>query len=67
MNQHGDSTVPFYQKEVDFSELASYNQVSNLKKWIIAALISNIISFLGIIGFLIFIYYTVLIEIENGE
>ena len=68
--QYAEGAVPFYQtaqSDLDRSELASFNQVKALKKWMIIVLISNIISFSGIIGFLIFIYYSFLIEIQNGE
>ncbi len=56
-----------HQNEVALSDLATSDQIADLKKWIIASIVSNIAISLGIIGFLIFIYYTLLIEIENGE
>lgn len=64
-----EGTAPFYQQslqsDLDRSDLASFNQVAELKKWISILLITNIISSVGIIGFLIFIYYTLLIEIQD--
>ncbi len=66
-------TAPFYQQSdlvqrpMETSDLATTSQVADLKKWIIVSTVSNIAISFGIIGFLIFIYYTLLIEIENGE
>jgi hypothetical protein len=63
-------TTPLYQPnqmEMTPSDSATSNQVVDLKKWIIGSVISNILISLGIVAFLIFIYYTLLIEIENGQ
>lgn len=63
-------TAPFYQphqSELVNPDVATNSQMAALKKWIIASIVSNIATSLGIIGFLIFIYYTLLIEIEDGE
>jgi len=69
MNQdYNKPTAPFYQQSNNpENDIATSDQVAELKKWIIASIVSNIMISLGIVGFLIFIYYTLLIEIENGE
>ena len=69
MNQEYNPTAPFYQSHQSelVNDVATTSQVAGLKKWIIVSTVSNIAISFGIIGFLIFIYYTLLIEIENGK
>ncbi len=69
-HDYTNSSVPSYQlhqPEVDPSNLATSDEIADLKKWIIASIVSNTVISFGIVGFLIFIYYTLLIEIENGK
>ena len=62
-------TAPFYQTQNEAlpHDLATDKQVAELKKWIIISTLCNIMLFLGVIVFLIFIYYTFLIETTDGE
>lgn len=48
----------------DVSDLSTSNQIADLKKWIVISIVSNIIISIGIIGLLIFMYYTFLIETQ---
>ena len=45
-------------------DLSTSEQVSDLKKWIIISIVADVMVSLGIVGFLIFIYYTLLIEVQ---
>jgi hypothetical protein len=62
-------TAPFYQASNEAAplDLATDKQVADLKKWIMISILCNIGTSLGIIAFLIFIYYTFLIETTDGE
>ena len=48
----------------DFSGLSTSNKIADLKKWIVISIVSNIIISIEIIGLLIFMYYTFLIETQ---
>ena len=70
--EYNKPTAPFYQQDmthVNDSECDSAisDQVYSLQKWVILSIVGNVMSTIGIIGFLIFIYYSLLIELQDGQ
>ena len=59
-------TAPMLQPEyvIDVETLATIEQVSNLKRWVIISFVGNFIFSSVISGLLVFVYYSLLIEIQ---
>ena len=55
-----NTTTPLYQpNQID---LATSEQVSILKTWLMISILTNITTTLVVIGLLIFVYYSLLLE-----